>query len=266
MEQQTFDTLTVAQGYVASGLSVFPIAHGSKEPAFDLLPRIYDEAADKTRASWKPFQDRRPNDAELRHWFARSDAGIAIVCGTVSGGLVALDIESLELYERWLELVAHLVEEATLATLPVVASGKGRHVYFRMEAPPGNRRLAMRGRQILAEIRGEGGCITAPPSVHPSGKVYQLLHGDLRAVPRLDLGTAEALLDAARALAPVAEHPAQAAKSAGAGAARDGESVIDAYNSRHQIAAVLEAHGYTRDRAYPLPTSRRTHRCGRLLA
>lgn len=245
MEQYTFDTLTAAQGYVAGGLSVIPIARGAKEPDTDLLPRVYDEAADKTRPSWKPFQDRPPNEAELRHWFARSDAGIGIVCGLVSGGLVVLDIESPELYERWRKLAAQLVDEAILATLPVVASGKGRHVYIRTETPPGNRKLAMRGRDVLAETRGQGGYIVAPPSVHPSGKVYELLSGDLRAVPLLDLGTAEALLDAARALAPVEEHPAQA----GADRTSDGESVIEAYNNRHRIEAVLEAHGYTQERA-----------------
>lgn len=249
MEQHTFDMLAVAQGYVASGLSVIPIARGTKEPDTDLLPRVYDETTDKTRPSWKVYQDRPPNEAELRHWFARSAAGVGIVCGAVSGGLVVLDIESLELYERWRQLAAQLVDATTLVKLPVTASGKGGHVYFRMEIPPGNRKLAMRGREVLAETRGEGGYIVAPPSVHPSGKVYELLSGDLRSIPLLDLGTAEALLDAARALAPVQEHPVQPGKAEGSGPAREGESVIDAYNNRHQIEAVLEAHGYTRDRA-----------------
>lgn len=36
-----------------------------------------------------------PNQAELARWFAGGDANIAIVCGTISGGLIVLDIESL---------------------------------------------------------------------------------------------------------------------------------------------------------------------------
>lgn len=40
MEQHTFDMLAVAQGYVAGGLSVFPVAPRNKEPAYDLLPRL----------------------------------------------------------------------------------------------------------------------------------------------------------------------------------------------------------------------------------
>ncbi|NCC32117.1 MAG: DUF927 domain-containing protein, partial [Chloroflexia bacterium] len=242
MEQQhSFDILTSSLGYVAGGLSVIPIARGSKEPDPGRLPRVYDEATDRTRPSWRPFQDRRPSEAELRRWFAKSDCNIGIICGTISGGLVVLDIESPELFERWRDLTASLVDESTLASLPVVASGKGRHVYFRMEVPPGNRKLAMRGREVQAETRGEGGYIVAPPSLHPNGKLYELLSGDLCAIPRLDLGTAETLLDAARALAPVAEHPAQAESEAGT-------SVIATYNRRHTIETVLEAHGYCCER------------------
>jgi len=101
MEQQlTFDMLTAARSYVANGLSVIPIIRGTKEPASNLLPRVYDESTGSARSTWRPFQERMPNDAELRRWFAREEVNIGIVCGTVNGGLVVLDIEPPELYER----------------------------------------------------------------------------------------------------------------------------------------------------------------------
>jgi hypothetical protein len=242
MEQQTFDIFTAAQAYVAAGLSVIPVARGTKEPEHELLPRVYDETTDKTRPSWRPYQDRPPNEAELRRWFAHTEASVGIVCGAVSGGLVVLDIESPELYKRWRTLAAALIDAPTLDNLPIVASGKGRHIYLRMEAPVSNRKLAVRGREVLAETRGQGGYVVAPPSPHPNSKLYELLSGDLCCIPLLDLGTAEVLLDAARALAQSEEYPTQVAATGA------GESVIEAYNRRYGIAELLEAHGYRQER------------------
>jgi hypothetical protein len=63
--QQTFDPLTTAQSYVAAGLSVIPIARGTKEPDSSLLPRVWDEIAGKSKPSWRIFQERRPTAEEL---------------------------------------------------------------------------------------------------------------------------------------------------------------------------------------------------------
>ena len=51
-----------------------------------------------------------------------------------------------------------------------MAGGGGRHIYF---AHPGRE---VRNRVGLApgiDLRGDGGCIIAPPSVHPSGERYR---------------------------------------------------------------------------------------------
>ena len=240
-----------ARAYVAGGLSVIPVARGTKEPASHLLPRVYDAVSGKERPSWRMYQERQPEPEALVEWFVGASNGIAIVCGAVSGGLVVLDLEAVELHERWRELAACLLDPYLLDQLPVVATGKGRHIYFRMPEPIGNRRLAMDGKQLLAETRGQGGCAVAPPTVHPSGACYTLLSGDLGAIPLLDPAQAQALLDAARALAPAQEHPAsKLASSAGkTGGAAPGNDVIGAFNSARLIESVLEAHGYVRTRA-----------------
>ena len=196
------EPLRQARAYLAAGLSVIPIAHGTKEPAIQRLPRVYDAESGKSRPSWRMFQDRLPSDQELNDWFDGPEQGIGIICGSVSGGLVVLDLESPELYERWRTFALTLLDADLLDSLPVVASGKGRHVYLRMAEPLGNRKLAMAERVVLAETRGQGGYIVAPPSLHPSGKHYALLSGDLSVIPLLDPSAAQALLDAARALAP----------------------------------------------------------------
>lgn len=245
------EPLHYARDYVAKGLSVIPIGRGTKEPAYQLLPLVYDEASGKEKHSWGMYQERYPEPEELVAWFVGAENGIAIVCGTVSGGLVVLDVESVELYERWRKLAEALLDLYLLDQLPVVATDKGRHVYFRMPEPVGNRRLAMDGKKILAETRGQGGCAVAPPTVHPSGARYTLINGDLGAIPLLDTAQAQALLDAARALAPPQEHPAsKPTGTAGkTGGAASGNDVIGAFNRARSIEVVLEAHGYVRTRS-----------------
>jgi hypothetical protein len=237
------DTLRLARAYVAAGLSVIPIARGTKEPATQLLPHVYDEATGKSRPSWRMFQERLPIDEELRSWFDGTDAGVAIVCGEVSGGLAVLDLESVDLFDRWNANAVVLLNTDLVASLPVVATGKGRHVYFRMPEPVGNRKLAMADRHVLAETRGQGGYVLAPPSRHPAGATYTLISGDLDAIPLFDLAEAQAVLDAARALAPEPE-----AHTSGA-TRRESDDVIGAFNRAHTIEEILTAHGYRQDHA-----------------
>ncbi|MEM8534441.1 MAG: bifunctional DNA primase/polymerase [Chloroflexota bacterium] len=242
LQQQTFDTLRIARHYVAAGLSVMPIAPGSKEPAHRLLPRVYDETTDDTRPSWKMYQERVPYDKELIRWFDREQAGIAIICGQVSHGLVVLDLESPAHYERWRELACFLLDDELLLTLPVVGTGKGRHVYFRMAEPIGNRKLAVMDRQVVAETRGEGGYVLAPPSVHPSGASYTLVHGDLDHIPVLEHNQALALLDAAEALVPtVVQVTHQSANPTG-------NDVIGTFNQTYTIEHILDEAGYRCER------------------
>ncbi|KAB8142948.1 DUF927 domain-containing protein [Chloroflexia bacterium SDU3-3] len=243
MRQNSFDTYEIAQGYTAAGLSVIPILRGTKAPHPELLPKEWDDEKQQPRATWKPFQERRAYPQELKRWFSGTDAGIGIVGGAVSGGLVVIDLESVALADQWRAIAADLVSADLLDRLPVVATGKGKHVYFRMPDPIGNRKLAKVGKTILAETRGEGGYVLAPPSVHPTGAIYEWCAGDPDAIPMLTLAEATALIDAARALAPTTEHP----NSQGA-ATGDGRSVIDTFNQRRTIAEILTAHGYQAER------------------
>jgi hypothetical protein len=150
-----------------------------------------------------------------------------------------LDLESADAFQRWRSNAELLLDPALLAALPIVQTGKGFHVYLRTAAPGGNRKLAMQQRQTIAETRGEGGYVLAPPTVHPdTHQPYTLIQGTLTTIPVLDAAQGQAVLDAARALA-ATDHPAST--SAGAGS---GESVIDRFNAAHTIESILERHGY----------------------
>lgn len=112
-------------------------------------------------------------DAEtLTRWIRRwPRLNIGIVTGSVSG-LAVLDLdrrhggfESLVQLERLHGALPVTVEAET---------GGGRHLYFACPHP------APRNKAGLApgiDLRGEGGMVVAPPSLHPSGKDYRWRQG-----------------------------------------------------------------------------------------
>ncbi len=146
-----------ALDYLHRGWSVVPLRRRDKRPAI----------------RWQDLQTARAGEQELRSWFHRwPEANVGIVTGAVSG-LVVLDVDprhgggqSLEQLER---------EHGPLPpTVEAVTGGGGRHVYF---AHPGG---TVRNRAGIApgvDLRGDGGCVVAPPSVHPSGNRYQWIKG-----------------------------------------------------------------------------------------
>src|SRR5262245_22359070 len=82
-----------ARRYVASGLSVIPIAaDGTKAPDRQRLPMVRDEETGRWRATWEVFQVIRPGEEALRLWFYSTgfvgfSPGLAVVTGGVSGSL-----------------------------------------------------------------------------------------------------------------------------------------------------------------------------------
>ena len=150
---------TMAQTYADLGLSMIPVKAGSKVP--DL-------------SKWEQYQKRRPKDEELDGWFTRT-RNIGIVCGAVSGGLVVLDFDDPRAF-RYTYLDRKELASQTL----VAETGKGVHVYARLKGggTPKGRTYRRTGKGLTwlpLDIKGEGGYVVAPPSVHPSGKPYRFL-------------------------------------------------------------------------------------------
>jgi hypothetical protein len=103
-------------------------------------------------------------DAWFRHW---PDANIGIVTGHVSG-IVVVDVDGQ--HGGFESLAAMEREFGRLPdTVAAVTGGGGRHLYF--DHP----REALRNRVGIRpgiDLRADGGCVVAPPSVHPSGRRY----------------------------------------------------------------------------------------------
>ncbi len=125
-----------------------PIARGTKKPPMGL--------------SWKPLQSRRIDENQARSWWGGKykDAGIAIITGAISG-LVVIDIDPKH--------------GGTTDGLPhcdmVVKTGSGGwHYYYVMpDEGYGNSHDGAIGR----DVRGNGGYVIAPPTIHESGNAYE---------------------------------------------------------------------------------------------
>lgn len=218
--------IDISQNYLALGLSFFSIkADGSKAPEWYLLPKVWNEAEQKDKASWKPFQTRQPTQDELIVWFGAGKArGIAVVTGRISGNLEVLDYDKIGIYDLWVDTCIHngfgdLVERCPLIETP---SG-GWHLLYRCEEPvAGNQKLAQEAVEVpegtdgahlldgkwvkietMIETRGEGGYIVTVGSAaacHPDNKTYEFRRGSMETIPVLTAVERDALLSQAKAL------------------------------------------------------------------
>lgn len=188
-----------AQSYIQHGISVIPSDPKTKLPYWHRLPRIpHPTQPGKTKATWKPYMKKMAGQERLTHWFKDGCLNISIVCGQVSGTLVVFDFdyEASLIFPRWWRAIGRLSQ-----VLVVAKSFKGYHVYLRLAGEPTrNQKVAFNEvGNVLIEIKGEGGVIQAPPSIHPTGCQYQWRQGSHTQIPVLTVDAYEYLLTEARA-------------------------------------------------------------------
>ena len=118
---------------------------------------------------WKELQSRLPTTEEATAWFGSPSSaitGIGIVTGNLSG-LVVVDCDTINDAAYW---KTHFPS----SPFAVKTGGGGAHFYY--QAPDdidvGNR-VKVHLRRI--DVRGEGGYVAAPPSLHPRGNRYAWL-------------------------------------------------------------------------------------------
>lgn len=142
-------------------------------PVFPLVPR------DKAPLTKRGFQDATTDRNDiLRWWQAFPDANIGLATGVAFS---VLDIDSAGA----VPVLQELLGETYRHDGPVVSTGKGAHLYFQPLKGDRNRAGLLGGK---VDYRGAGGYVVAPPSIHPSGRVYVWSDGrderrDLPVVP-----------------------------------------------------------------------------------
>lgn len=146
-----------AHSYLERGWSVIPVRAREKRPII----------------AWQRYQQQPPTAAQVDVWFTRwPSANVGVVTGAVSG-LVVVDIDPNHGGTESLAALEH--EHGHLpATVEAISGGGGRHLYF---SHPGETVHNRAGIKPGVDLRGDGGLIVAPPSVHPSGNLYQWTAG-----------------------------------------------------------------------------------------
>lgn len=139
--------IEAAHSYSRAGWSIIPLERGSK----------------KAHVKWKKYQTERATPEVLEQWWKQwPEANVGIITGAVSG-IIVLDVDSAEGF-------AEIEQRGGIPETLSVVTSKGRHYYF--EHPGGT--VGNFARKIPGcDLRGDGGLVAAPPSIHATGFIYE---------------------------------------------------------------------------------------------
>lgn len=142
--------------YINQGFAVFPLARRSKKPL-----------------TAHGVKDASKDPAVVKGWWQQwPDANIGIATGQISGGLcvIDMDVDENKGIDGYKSLRDWQTEHGPIAPSWLCETGRGgKHYYFIADEPVGNRV----GIIPAVDIRGDGGYVVAPPSVHPNGTPYK---------------------------------------------------------------------------------------------
>jgi hypothetical protein len=123
-----------------------------------------------------PWKDAPPYDRLDHQWEDPVTTGIAVVLGQPSGGLIVRDFDVVASYLAWCDEHSELAAELPMSKTP----HPGRHVFARCEGACRTRILGD------GELRGDGGIVVLPPSVHPNGRRYAWIREPFREIPTVE--------------------------------------------------------------------------------
>lgn len=141
------------RNYVTFGFAIHPLIPKRKEP----LTKNGLKDASKDLNQITAWLDRCP------------DANIGIATGSVSGVWV-LDVDGEDGEASLKDLLQKHGDFPK--TKEVITGTGGKHIYFLM---PPNTEISNSVRRLAPglDVRGDGGYVVAPPSIHPNGKAYK---------------------------------------------------------------------------------------------
>jgi Bifunctional DNA primase/polymerase, N-terminal len=241
----------------ASG-RVLQTARQAKSLGLSVVPPRQD-GTKQPLGEWKQYQKAIASDEQIGAWYANGLSGVGIVPGKVSQNLEMLDFDDPGIYRAYKALadvsgLGELVERIEAGYCEETPGGGTHWPYYCTEIA-GNTKLAQRPKRpdemqhpndrvkSLIETRGEGGYIVSAPSngtVHPTGRPYRLLRGDLSTIATIMPDERRALWQLAKTFGEMPKSGPTVRATLGGDGARPG----DDFNQRADWANILEPYGW----------------------
>jgi hypothetical protein len=140
------------------GIAVIPVIYRTKTPDV---------------SSWRKYQSAQPTESEMARWFRSGrQVNAAVICGWQGLTVIDFDLRAAQpeavayvQWQWWATWQGGIARDVALRTYRVRTS-RGMHVYLFVSDRP------RCGHFPGGDVKGQGGYVLIPPSVHPSGAVY----------------------------------------------------------------------------------------------
>jgi hypothetical protein len=176
---QLKSTFDYARSYAAKGFSVISLIPKSKQPSI----------------KWKQYEISPATIEQLESWFVNTNNNIGIITGRISS-IFAIDIDGQEANDYFIKKIESLSPEdeqliqSVKNTMKIKTGSDNTNLLFRFdpkEFPIGDelantilwKDSSANQQNNHSEIRlkGEGGYLVVPPSIHENDKAYKLVNG-----------------------------------------------------------------------------------------
>jgi hypothetical protein len=122
---------------------------------------------DKRPATARGLKDATIDRGQIERWWrAQPNCNIGVVTGVISG-IMVVDVDDLDAEAELRKLEQ---EHCPLPATVESVTARGRHLFFKWP----DRAIRNSASKLAAgvDIRGDGGYVVVPPSLHPSGRRY----------------------------------------------------------------------------------------------